>query len=119
MGIFANLTQIFYNGSFCNSSIRLFKQSEMECFIDPIECCNNMAGEQLVYEKCTNGTINYCTVPNQAQEDMGYILQLCGVLFLTLAGTMLIYGFCRFVCYREVENFDRDIERQKLLNQGL
>lgn len=118
MGMFANLTQMYYNSSFCNGSVYFYKQSEIECFSDPTGCCDNIVGKQLIYNKCINGTINHCTVPNEAVEDLGYILQLFGILFLTATGTGIIYLFCRFVCYREVENFDRDVERQKLINQA-
>ena len=117
MGIFANLTQLYYNSSFCNGSVTFYKQSEMECFTDPTECCDQIVGKNLVYNQCINGTINHCSVPNAAEEDMGYILQLFGILFLTITGTLIIYSFCRFVCYSEVENFDRDVERQKLMNE--
>lgn len=117
MGMFANLTQIYYNNPSCNDSLYFYKQSEIECFSEPIECCDNIIGKQLIYNKCINGTINYCSVPNVAEEDLGYILQLFGILFITIVGTTIIYGFCRFICYSEVENFDRDIERMKLLNE--
>tara|TARA_R110001592_G_scaffold18816_12_gene77742 strand:+ start:18684 stop:19055 length:372 start_codon:yes stop_codon:yes gene_type:complete len=117
MGMFANLTQIFYNNSFCNGSAYFYKQSEIECFSDPTQCCDDIVGKQLIYNKCVNGTINHCSVPNVEEEDLGYILQLFGILFITIVGTTIIYGFCRFICYSEVENFDRDIERQKLLNE--
>lgn len=116
MGMFANLTQIYYNNSFCNGSNYFYKQSEIECFTEPTECCNEIVGKTLYYNKCVNRTINYCSVPNVAEEDLGYVLQLFGILFLTIIGTTIVYGFCRFVCYKEVENFDRDVERQKLLN---
>ena len=117
MGMFANLTQIYYNSSFCNGNVIFYKQSEMECFSDPTECCDQIVGKNLIYNKCVNGTINHCSIPNVAEEDLGYILQLFGILFLTVTGTVIIYGFCRFVCYREVETFDRDVERQKLINE--
>ena len=117
MGMFANLTQIFYNNSFCNGSAYFYKQSEIECFSDPTQCCDDIVGKQLIYNKCVNGTINHCSVPNVEEEDLGYILQLFGILFITIVGTTIIYGFCRFICYSEVENFDRDIERKKLLNE--
>jgi len=118
MGMFANLTQIYYNSSFCNGSIHFYKQSEIECFTDPLECCDRIAGEDLFYNKCINGTINHCTVPNEAIENLGYILQLFGILFVTMTGTGIIYWFCRFVCYSEAENFDQDVERQKLMNRN-
>ena len=118
MGMFANLTQIYYNSSFCNGSIYFYKQSEIECFTDPIECCDRIAGENLLYNKCTNGTINHCIVPSEALEDLGYILQLFGILFVTITGTAIIYGFCRFVCCKDAEIFDRDVERQKLINEN-
>ena len=118
MGMFANLTQIYYNSSFCNGSDYFYKQSEIECFSDPIECCNRFSGKNLVYGKCLNGSINYCTVPSQSLEDLGYILQLFGILFTMVLGTSIVYGFCRFLCYREAENFDRDLERQKLMNSN-
>ena len=114
MGMFANLTQIYYNSSFCNGSIYFYKQ----CFTDPIECCDRIAGENLLYNKCTNGTINHCIVPSEALEDLGYILQLFGILFVTITGTAIIYGFCRFVCCKDAEIFDRDVERQKLINEN-
>ena len=117
MGIFANLTQIYYNSSFCNGSTYFYKESEIECFSEPKECCNEIVGKTLYYNKCINGTINYCSVPNEAIEDLGYILQLFGILFITMTGTGIICWFCRFFCYSEAENFDRDAERQKLMNQ--
>lgn len=117
MGIFANLTQVYYNSPLCNGTINFYKQSEIECFSDPTQCCDDIVGKQLIYNKCVNGTINHCSVPNVAEEDLGYILQLFGILFITIVGTTIIYGFCRFICYSEVENFDRDVERQKLLNE--
>lgn len=117
MGIFANLTQIYYNNSVCYGSAYFYKQSEIECFTEPEECCDQIVGKNLIYNKCVNGTINHCSIPNVAEEDLGYILQLFGILFLTVTGTVIIYGFCRFVCYREVETFDRDVERQKLINE--
>ena len=116
MGMFANLTQIYYNNSFCNLTRYFYKQDETECFGDPIECCDNIAGKHLVYDKCINGVINYCSGFNQAEEAFGYILQIFGVLFLTLTITLIVFGFCRYVCYRDVESFDRNAERQKFLN---
>ena len=118
MGMFANLTQIYYNNSFCNGSVYFYKQSEIECFSDPLECCDSIVGKTLYYNKCINGTINHCTVPNEAIEDLGYILQLFGILFLTMTGSVIIYCFCRVVCYSEEKNFDRDVERRKLMNQN-
>lgn len=118
MGMFANLTQIYYNNSFCNGSIYFYKQSEIECFTDPIECCDRIVGKNLFYNKCMNGTINHCIVPSEALEDLGYILQLFGALFITILGTFIVYCFCRFVCYKDTENFLMDVERQKLINEN-
>jgi len=117
MGIFANLTQAYYNSPLCNGTIYFYKQSEIECFTDPTQCCDDIVGKQLIYNKCVNGIINHCSVPNVAEEDLGYILQLFGILFITMVCTSIIYGFFRFVCYREAENFDSDAERQKLIRR--
>ncbi len=118
MGMFANLTQIYYNNSFCNGSAYFYKQSEIECFSDPLECCDSIVGKTLYYNKCINGTINHCTVPNEAIQDLGYIFQLFGILFLAMTGSVIIYWVCRVFCHSEEKIFDRDAERRKLMDQN-
>jgi len=121
MGFFANLTQIYYNDTVCNGINYLRKEILQECFTVPIDCCDDLAGKQLTYNQCINGTFNMCTVSNRELEELGYILQIFGILCLTAIGTLVIYAFCRFVCYRDVETLENELvneKRKKLIMRG-
>lgn len=121
MGFFSNLTQIYYNDTLCNGINYFRKEIIQECFTESIQCCNNFIGKELTYNKCLNGSMNLCTVSNKSLEELGYVFQLFGVLCLTCLGTLVVYAFCRFVCYRDVENFENDvqeIQRKRLIQGG-
>ena len=121
MGFFANLTQIYYNDTLCNGMNYIRKEILQECFAVPTDCCNDLVGKKLTYNQCINGTINMCTVSNRSLEELGYILQLFGILSLTAIGTRIIYAFCRFVCYRDVGTLENDLvneKRKKLIMGG-
>ena len=121
MGFFSNLTQIYYNDTVCNGINYLTREVLQECFTVPTDCCDSLAGKKLNYNQCINGTVNMCTVSNQTLEELGYILQLFGILCLTAIGTLVIYAFCRFVCYREAETLENELisqQRKKLIMGG-
>ena len=118
MGFFVNLTQIFFNSTICNGTYYLYKQTMEECFGDYSTCCNNFLEKNVSYNTCVNGTVTYCNSLNDPREDIGYIIQIFGILGITTLGAFLVYGFCRFVCYRNVENFDRSASSNKNQDRG-
>ena len=121
MGFFANLTQIYYNNTVCNGINYLRKEILQECFTVPTDCCNDLAGKQMTYNQCINGTVNMCTVSDRELEELGYTLQLFGILCLAGLGTLVVYAFCRFICYRDVETLENELvnqQRKKLIMGG-
>jgi hypothetical protein len=105
MGIFVNLTEIYFTGENCTKGYYLTKQIFEECFGETIDCCNDFVEENIVYGKCYGKNITYCSSMDKPLEQFGYIIQIFGVLFIVVISGLSIYAFCRFVCYKEVEDF--------------
>ena len=108
MGIFVNLTKIYFRGENCTDGYYLTKQIFEECFEETFVCCNDFMQEDIVYGKCYGKNITYCSSMDQSLEQFGYIIQIFGVFFIVVISGLSIYAFCRFFCYKEVEDFSKD-----------
>jgi len=105
MGIFVNLTKFYFREKNCTGGYYLTKQIFEECFGETIVCCNDFMEEDIVYGKCYGKNITYCSSMDQPLEQFGYIIQIFGVLFIVAISGLSIYSCCRFICYKEVEDF--------------
>ena len=104
MGIFSNLTQLYFNNSLCNGTAYYHKETLEECFLDPRVCCDRFTSKGTVYGECINGKINYCESLNQPLEQLGYIVQIFGILSLTITGTLIVFGVVKFFCTKQQKN---------------
>jgi len=118
MGFFVNLTQVFYNNTNCNGTYYLYKQTLDECFGEMSTCCANFLKKDSLYNTCINGTINFCNVFDSPTEEMGYILQIFGVLAVVVLSSIIIYAFIRIICYNGMENYNDNGTVNKNLQRG-
>lgn len=104
MGIFVNLTEVYFQKDNCSGGYYLTKQIFEECFGDANQCCDDYSTNNPIYGKCYGKNITYCSSMDQPLEQFGYIIQIFGVLFIVAISGLSIYTFCRFVCYKDVED---------------
>lgn len=109
MGIFVNLTEVYFQKDNCSGGYYLTKQIFEECFGDANQCCDDYSTNNPIYGKCYGKNITYCSSMDQPLEQFGYIIQIFGVLFIVSLSGLLIYGFIRYFCYREIENISIDM----------